>query len=71
MWRATGIIHQRPDLARKYYKKFVGGDEDETKQEEVMEVIMTATLPVFPTTIVVCPPITTIDLWIGLLRPNR
>ena len=49
MRRSTWIIHQRLDLARKYYKEFVGGDEDETKQEEVMEVIMTATLlPAFP-----------------------
>ena len=50
MRRATGIIHQRPDLARKYYKEFVGGgDEDEDKiKQEVMEATMTATLPAFP-----------------------
>jgi ABC-type nitrate/sulfonate/bicarbonate transport system substrate-binding protein len=47
MRRATGIIHQQPNLARKYFKEFVGGDEDETKQE-VMEATMTATLPAFP-----------------------
>ena len=49
MRRATGIIHQRPDLARKYFKEFVGGDEDEDKtKQEVMEATMTATLPAFP-----------------------
>ena len=50
MRRATGIIHQRPDLARKYYKEFVGGgDDDEDKiKQEVMEATMTATLPAFP-----------------------
>jgi len=49
MRRATGIIHQRPDLARKYFKEFVGGDEDEDKtKQEVMEATITATLPAFP-----------------------
>mmetsp|Transcript_11074 Transcript_11074/g.22935 ORF Transcript_11074/g.22935 Transcript_11074/m.22935 type:complete len:371 (+) Transcript_11074:264-1376(+) len=53
MRRATGIIHQRPDLARKYFKEFVDReDESNTKndktQQEVMEATMTATLPAFP-----------------------
>jgi len=46
MRRATGLIHQQPDLARKYFKEFVG-DKDEDSQE-VMEATMTATLPAFP-----------------------
>ena len=49
MRRATGVIHQQPALARKYFREYVskGGDEDET-QQEVMEATMTATLPAFP-----------------------
>eukprot|EP00536_Pseudo-nitzschia_multiseries_P002972 jgi/Psemu1/318043/estExt_fgenesh1_pm.C_420005 len=48
MRRATGLIHQQPEVAREYYKQFVGdADEDKTKQE-VMEATMTATLPAFP-----------------------
>lgn len=53
MRRATGLIHQQPDLARQYYKQFVGEkdksdtDKDKTEQE-IMEATMTATLPAFP-----------------------
>lgn len=52
MRRATGLIHQQPDLARKYYKEFVGEKEDSTEkdknQKKVMDATMTATLPAFP-----------------------
>lgn len=49
MRRATGIIHQRPDLARKYFKEFVGHkDEYSSEKDTVMEATMTATLPAFP-----------------------
>lgn len=53
MRRATGLIHQQPDLARKYYKEFIAekdgdGAEEDKNKEEVMEATMTATLPAFP-----------------------
>jgi len=52
MRRATGLIHQQPDLARKCFKEFVGENEDSTEkdknQKEVMDATMTATLPAFP-----------------------
>ena len=53
MRRATGIIHQHPDLARKYYKEFIAekdenDNEVDENQEKVMEATMTATLPAFP-----------------------
>jgi putative hydroxymethylpyrimidine transport system substrate-binding protein len=54
MRKATGIIHQKPDVARETYYAYVseknGGedtDEDET-QKAVVEATMTATLPAFP-----------------------
>ncbi len=52
MRRATGIIHQRPDLARKYFREFVWHKEGDTEkkktEQEVMEATITATLPAFP-----------------------
>jgi len=53
MRRAIGLIHQQPDLARKYYKIFMAEkDQDNTEtdinNEAVMEATMTATLPAFP-----------------------
>ena len=54
MRKATGIIHQQPDVARETYNAYVrekNGDEaalaDET-QKAVMDATMTATLPAFP-----------------------
>jgi putative hydroxymethylpyrimidine transport system substrate-binding protein len=44
MRRATGIIHQQPDLARQYYYDHVG----ETEKSNVTEAILSATLPAFP-----------------------
>ena len=52
MRRATGIIHQQPEVARKYYKEFVNKDKESTNENEteqaVIEATMTATLPAFP-----------------------
>jgi len=58
MRRATGLIHQQPDLARQYYKDFIAekegnatendGDDDTSTKDQVMEATMTATLPAFP-----------------------
>lgn len=50
MRRATGIIHQNPNLARKYYNDHVGeqaDDVDETRKA-IREATLTATLPAFP-----------------------
>mmetsp|Transcript_29579 Transcript_29579/g.65157 ORF Transcript_29579/g.65157 Transcript_29579/m.65157 type:complete len:341 (-) Transcript_29579:219-1241(-) len=49
MRRATGIIHQQPELAKKYYNEYVNNDDsaDET-QKAIMDATMTATLPAFP-----------------------
>jgi ABC-type nitrate/sulfonate/bicarbonate transport system substrate-binding protein len=48
MRRSTGIIHQQPDLARKYYNEHVGKDDVDETQRAVMEATITATLPAFP-----------------------
>ena len=54
MRKATGVIHQQPDVARETYYSYVkeknGGEdaaENET-QKAVMDATMTATLPAFP-----------------------
>merc|ERR1712238_478957 len=59
--RATGIIHQQPDLARHYYTEFMyernkkkkddneeSGSGDVNVVDAIMEATMTATLPAFP-----------------------
>eukprot|EP00980_Cylindrotheca_fusiformis_P015245 scaffold4239_cov80-Cylindrotheca_fusiformis.AAC.2 len=59
MRKATGIIHQQPDLARKYYYDYYiahnnnnksdnADDDDEKIQQAVMDATFTATLPAFP-----------------------
>jgi len=48
MRRATGIIHQQPELARQYYYDYVHKDEAEATQQAVMDATFTATLPAFP-----------------------
>jgi len=53
MRRATGLIHQQPELARTYYKEFVSSSGDNSSEEdktqlEIMDATMTATLPAFP-----------------------
>mmetsp|Transcript_13617 Transcript_13617/g.13376 ORF Transcript_13617/g.13376 Transcript_13617/m.13376 type:complete len:206 (+) Transcript_13617:275-892(+) len=59
MRRATGIIHQQPHLARKYYTEFMYERNQKKKDENeengldidvdaIMEATMTATLPAFP-----------------------
>lgn len=48
MRRATGIIHQNPELARQYYYEHVKMSEAEETQQAVIEATFTATLPAFP-----------------------
>lgn len=48
MRRATGIIHQKPDLARKYYHDFVNYADAEQTQKSIIDATFTATLPAFP-----------------------
>lgn len=48
MRRATGIIHQQPELAREYYYQHVKKEEVEETQQAVIEATFTATLPAFP-----------------------
>lgn len=51
MRRATGLIHQTPDLAKFYYREHVGGAAQQVKTErevDVREATLTATLPAFP-----------------------
>lgn len=48
MRRATGIIHQQPELARKYYYQHVNKDGAEEMQQTVIDATFAATLPAFP-----------------------
>lgn len=48
MRRATGIIHQQPDLARKYYYEHVNKSYAEETEQAVIDATFTATLPAFP-----------------------
>ena len=48
MRKATGIIHQKPELARKYYHEHVKKDEAEETMQAVIDATFTATLPAFP-----------------------
>lgn len=43
--RATGVIHQYPDLARQYYLEYVNETTDESN---ITDAILSATLPAFP-----------------------
>jgi len=48
MRRATGIVHQQPDLAREYYYQHVKKEEASETQQAVIDATFTATLPAFP-----------------------
>lgn len=48
MRRATGIIHQQPELARQYYYDYVKMGETDDTQKVIMEATMKSTLPAFP-----------------------
>jgi len=52
MRKATGIIHQQPSLARKYYYEYVKYDDldgdDDTTQRSIIDATFDATLPSFP-----------------------
>lgn len=48
MRRATGIVHQQPDLAREYYYKHVKKSEASETDQAVIDATFTATLPAFP-----------------------
>mmetsp|Transcript_23036 Transcript_23036/g.46902 ORF Transcript_23036/g.46902 Transcript_23036/m.46902 type:complete len:347 (-) Transcript_23036:203-1243(-) len=48
MRRATGIIHQRPDLARDYYYQYVNKKSAEETQQDIIDATFTATIPAFP-----------------------
>ncbi|CAJ1951136.1 unnamed protein product [Cylindrotheca closterium] len=48
MRRATGLIHQQPNLARSYYYDYVKKEEAEETQQDVIDATFTATLPAFP-----------------------
>ena len=48
MRRATGIVHQQPDLAREYYYQHVSKEDASETQQAVIDATFTATLPAFP-----------------------
>eukprot|EP00960_Hanusia_phi_P032697 750006-Hanusia_phi.AAC.3 len=48
MRKATGIIHQQPDLARQYYHAHVKSASADATQQAVTEATFNATLPAFP-----------------------
>ena len=48
MRKATGIIHQKPELARKYYYEHAKKDEAGETMQAVIDATFTATLPAFP-----------------------
>lgn len=48
MRRATGIIHQQPELARDYYYQHVKKAEADITQQAIIDATFTATLPAFP-----------------------
>ncbi len=48
MRRATGIVHQQPDLAREYYYQHVNKEDASETQQAVIDATFTATLPAFP-----------------------
>jgi putative hydroxymethylpyrimidine transport system substrate-binding protein len=48
MRRATGIIHQNPQLARQYYDEYVNATDEDPTSLAIRHATMTATLPAFP-----------------------
>lgn len=46
--RATGVIHQQPELARSYYYDHVKKDEQNEETQSIIEATFVATLPAFP-----------------------
>merc|ERR1719464_732153 len=48
MRKATGIIHQKPDLVRNYYYDHVNKIDAEKTLQTVIDSTFTATLPAFP-----------------------
>ena len=48
MRKATGIIHQKPGLARSYYNSYVGYDTADQTQQAIIDATFEATLPAFP-----------------------
>jgi putative hydroxymethylpyrimidine transport system substrate-binding protein len=47
--RATGVIHQQPEVAKEYYRQHVGLGADATQAEiDIQEATLNATLPAFP-----------------------
>ena len=48
MRRATGIIHQQPELARQYYYGHVNKQEKEETEQAIIDATFAATLPAFP-----------------------
>ncbi|EKX35994.1 putative NMT1/THI5 thiamine [Guillardia theta CCMP2712] len=48
MRRATGLIHQQPDLARQYYHLHVDSGKADATQQTITEATFNATLPAFP-----------------------
>lgn len=48
MRKATGLIHQRPELAREYYYDYVKKEEADETQQAIIDATFKATLPAFP-----------------------
>lgn len=48
MRKATGIIHQNPTLARKYYYEYVKYDDSDDTQKSIIDATFDSTLPAFP-----------------------
>jgi len=48
MRRATGMIHQQPDLTRQYYYTYVNRDNADQTTQDIIDATFTATLPAFP-----------------------
>jgi hypothetical protein len=48
MRRATGLIHQQPELARQYYYDYVNATSADETQQAIINATFQATLPAFP-----------------------
>ena len=48
MRKATGVIHQQPDLARQYYYEHVNKSDADETQQSIIDATFSATLPAFP-----------------------
>ena len=46
--KATGLVHQQPDLAKRYYYEHVKKDEQDDETRAIIEATFEATLPAFP-----------------------